>query len=131
MASVIELLRRVEQRRSINIIGLARFFLSYAWLVIASNLRVAWEVITPSNDQIEEAIVAVPLQTRSVATALLVANAISYTPGSLSIELSTDPWVLYVHVLHFTSVEQVQVSVASLEKLAMRAISDAVPAAAR
>ncbi len=127
VASMIELLRRVEQRREVNIKGLAKFLLDYAWLVIASNLRVAREVITPSNEQIEEAIVAVPLRTRSVPTALLVANAISYTPGSLSIELSTDPWILYVHVLHFTSIEQVQESVAALETLAIGAISEPLP----
>jgi monovalent cation/proton antiporter MnhG/PhaG subunit len=127
VASLIELIRRADQRRDVNLVGLVRFFANYAWLVVASNLRVAWEVITPNNDQIEEAIVAVPLQTRSVATALLVANAISYTPGSLSMELSADPWILYVHVLHFTSVEDVQESVSKLEVLAMRAISNPVP----
>ena len=129
VASLIEMFRRVDQRRVVNPTGLFRFFANYGLLVIGSNLRVAWEVVTPNNDQIEEAIVAVPLQTRSLATALLVANAISYTPGSLSIELSADRWVLYVHVLHFSSVEEVQQSVSKLEVLAMRAISDRAPTA--
>jgi monovalent cation/proton antiporter MnhG/PhaG subunit len=103
------------------------FVAAYAWTVILSNVRVAWEVITPRNDQIREAIVAVPLQTNSTAVALLVANAISYTPGSLTIELTQDPLVLYVHVLHFESVAEVQTDVARLERLVAAALGDSLP----
>jgi multicomponent Na+:H+ antiporter subunit E len=89
---------------------------------------VAWEVITPRNDQIREAIVAVPMRSNSVPVALLVANAISYTPGSLTIELTEDPLVLYVHVLHFESVEAVHKEVAALERLVVAALGEEQPA---
>lgn len=56
--------------------GLLAFVVRYAWLVCVSNARVAWEVITPSNEQIREAIVAVPMATSNSAVGLLVANAI-------------------------------------------------------
>ena len=124
VAALIELIRRVGVPRSTSLPGLLRFFRRYARMVVLSNLRVAWEVVTPNNDQIVEAIVAVPLQTQSLPTALLVANAISFTPGSLTIELSQDPMILYVHVLHFTSVDEVRHDVAALEALAMAAVSD-------
>jgi multicomponent Na+:H+ antiporter subunit E len=93
-----------------------------------SNVRVAWEVVTPSNDQIREAIVAVPMRTNSVPVALLVANAISYTPGSLTIELTDDPLILYVHVLHFETAAEVREEVARLEDLVAAALGERVSA---
>lgn len=124
VASSLELVRATAARGArIRPLGMLRFLGSYLVRVIASNLRVAWEVLTPSNEQIREAIVAVPLQTSSASVALLVANAISFTPGSLTIELTVDPFVLYVHVLHFENVEQVRAEVAGLESLAAGAIA--------
>ncbi len=125
VACSIELLRRAPvARNSIRLGGLATFAVRYMWLVFSSNARVAWEVVTPSNELIREAIVAVRLNTRQPSVALLVANAISYTPGSLTIELTGDPLVLYVHVLHFDSVAQVERDVRELEELAQRVFRD-------
>lgn len=124
VAAVIEIIRRVpEQRVRIKIGGLVSLLGHYIWMVILSNLRVAWEVITPNNDQIQEAIVAVPLRTDSVAASVLVANAISFTPGSLTIDLTEGPLVLYVHVLHFESVATVRADVAKLEDLVVAAVA--------
>jgi multicomponent Na+:H+ antiporter subunit E len=125
VAAAIEAVRRTRERPSrIRAGGLARFLAHYVWLVVLSNLRVAWEVITPSNDQISEAIVAVPLRTESVRAALLLANAISYTPGSLTIDLAERPLILYVHVLHFESIAAVLDEVDKLEDLVVAAVAD-------
>lgn len=127
-AIAVELLSRVSLRRwTMRPAAMLRFLARYVWMVVLSNIRVAWEVVTPSNDQIREAIVAVPLRSNSVSVALLVANAISYTPGSLTIELTEDPLVLYVHVLHFESVEEVRHEVAQLESLVVAALEEKAP----
>jgi monovalent cation/proton antiporter MnhG/PhaG subunit len=125
VACSIELLRRAPVARNpIRWSGLAAFAVRYVWLVFSSNSRVAWEVVTPSNELIQEAVVAVRLTTNQPSVALLIANAISYTPGSLTIELTGDPFVLYVHVLHFESVEQVERDVRELERLAKQVFRD-------
>ncbi len=126
VALTIELLRQRRSERVRIRLGAAIVFLGrYVWTVVMSNVRVAWEVVTPRNDQIREAIVAVPIRCGSVPVALLVANAVSYTPGTLTIELTEDPLVLYVHVLHFESVEAVQQDVAALEDLVCSALVSA------
>lgn len=102
---------------------LLRFLVTYLGLLIKANLRVAWEVITPSNEQIREGIVAVQLSTRSLPAALLVANSVSFSPGTLTIELGGDPMVLYVHVLHFTTAEEIRSEVWRLERLVTRAMA--------
>lgn len=125
VAIVIELIRRLSSRDTrVRPLSLLRFVAHYAGMVVVSNVRVAWEVVTPNNDQIREAIVAVPLRSKSVSVALLVANAISYTPGSLTVALDEDPLVLYVHVLHFETTDLVRAEVGRLEELAAAALNE-------
>lgn len=129
VALVVEVVRRVTAPSPrFRLGGLALFLIRYLGVVVSSNLRVAWEVITPRNDQINEAIVAVPLATESASVGLLVANAVSYTPGSLTIEMTLDPIVLYVHVLHFSDRSAIRDEVAALEDLVVRAMPQRAPA---
>jgi multisubunit Na+/H+ antiporter MnhE subunit len=128
VATSIELLgRQFTNDASLRPLGTIQFLVGYAGLVVTSNLRVAWEVITPSNEQIREAIVAVPLQSSSLAAALLTANAVSYTPGTLTVELAGDPFVLYVHVLHFESVDDVKEDVGKVERQVAKALAPRLP----
>lgn len=92
-----------------------RFFGYFLVKLVESNLVVAWEVITPGTDRVNEAIVAVPISGGSDAVVATLANAISLTPGTLTVEIERDPTVLYVHVLHLRTIEQVRVDVAELE----------------
>lgn len=76
-------------------IQLAGYFL---WELIHSNLRVFWDVVTPGLIS-RPGIVGVPLDAQSEMEILLVANLISLTPGTLSIDLSEDRRTLFVHVM--------------------------------
>ena len=60
--------------------------------------------------------------------ALLVANGITFTPGTLTVELTDDPLIVYVHLLHFKTVESARSDVADLEDLVCRALNEPVPA---
>jgi monovalent cation/proton antiporter MnhG/PhaG subunit len=125
VATVVEIVTgRGGRPRRVHPVGFVRFGMHYLWMVLASNLTVAWEVLTPSNELIREAIVACPLRTRSPASALLIANAVTFAPGTQSVELSEEPMVLYVHLLHFTTVEALQAQVARLEDLVMAAFPE-------
>jgi multicomponent Na+:H+ antiporter subunit E len=97
-----------------------RFALYFCWKLIEASAVVAWEVVTPRN-KINEGIVAVPIRGWSDGFITLVANAISLTPGTLTIEARRDPAVLYVHVLHLRDVEALRTDVRRLEELAMQA----------
>jgi multicomponent Na+:H+ antiporter subunit E len=67
-------------------------------LVVAS-LFVAWDVITPKS-YVESGIIALPLDARKDFEITLLASLISLTPGTLSIDLSEDKRVLYVHAVY-------------------------------
>lgn len=66
--------------------------------LILSNLRVLWDVVTPGQIS-RPGIVGIALRAKTDLEILLVANMISLTPGTLSIDLSEDHRILYVHVM--------------------------------
>ncbi len=78
--------------------------------LIRSNLRVFWDVITPGHIS-HPGIVGVPLTARTDVEILLVANLISLTPGTLSIDLSEDRQTLFVHVMFLDDPEKFRQSI--------------------
>lgn len=67
--------------------------------LIIANLKVAFDIVTP-KDYMKPAIVAVPLDAKSNLEITLFANLLTLTPGTLSLDVSTDKSVLYVHALY-------------------------------
>jgi multicomponent Na+:H+ antiporter subunit E len=86
---------------------LAGYFLMELML---SNLRVLWDVVTPGHIS-RPGIVGVPLRAKSEMEILLVANLISLTPGTLSIDLSEDRRILYVHVMFLDNPDRFRQSI--------------------
>jgi multicomponent Na+:H+ antiporter subunit E len=87
-----------------KLIGLVRFLLFYAKEVVLANLRVAYDVLTP-RDRANPAIIAFPLAAKTDFEILVVANLISMTPGTLSMDVSTDRKTLYIHAMFVDDVE--------------------------
>lgn len=88
-------------RKAIKILSLAGLFL---FELMMSALRVAVIVLRPDmRSALEPAIVAVPLTVTTDAEITLLANLITLTPGTLSIDVADDRSVLYVHALSMKS----------------------------
>jgi multicomponent Na+:H+ antiporter subunit E len=73
-----------------------RFAFFFLRELIHSNLRVAWDVISPKSRR-KPGIVAVPLDVSTDIEITVLANLITLTPGTLSLDVSDDRRVLYVH----------------------------------
>ena len=78
--------------------------------LFVSNFRVLWDVITPTHTS-RPGIVGVPLDAQSDLEIMLVANLVSLTPGTLSIDVSEDKKILYVHVMFLDDIEEVKRSI--------------------
>ncbi|WP_172122733.1 MULTISPECIES: Na+/H+ antiporter subunit E [unclassified Devosia] len=79
-----------------------------------SAIRVAILVLTPDlKSALRPAVVAVPLKVKSDAEITLLANLITLTPGTLSIDLSPDRSHLYVHALSVSDPQAVIDDIAS------------------
>ncbi|MFU8806572.1 MAG: Na+/H+ antiporter subunit E [Bradymonadaceae bacterium] len=86
-----------------RVIAFVFFFL---WQVIKSNVRVAWEVMTPGL-QIKPGVIGVPLTANSDMEITILANLITLTPGTLSLDVSDDRRVLYIHAMYLDDEEAV------------------------
>ena len=99
--------------------------------LIASSLRVAWLIVKPSGpSEMEPGIVAAPIRGLSDQLTSMVANSITLTPGTLTVELSRDPSVIYVHVLEAHSPDDVRAQVLDLERRIVVAFGSAEARAA-
>lgn len=91
--------RGASPARAIAKIPAALFLLVFfLWELVVANLRVAAAVLGPSS-LVRPGIVAVPLDVTSDAGIALLANLITLTPGTLSLDVSADRRTLYVHCL--------------------------------
>jgi multicomponent Na+:H+ antiporter subunit E len=106
-----------------------RFAVFFLFKLVQSSIVVARTVIVP-RDRVRAGIVAVPLHGCSDAIATLIADAISLTPGTLTLEVRRDPLVLYVHALDTRDIDGVRRDVYRLELLAVRAFGDKASIAA-
>ena len=82
-------------RRLRRILRLSALFL---FELFASAIKVGWLVIHPRL-KLQPAIVAFPLTAKSDAEITLLANLITLTPGTLSVDVSPDRKVLYIHAI--------------------------------
>lgn len=79
-----------------RILSFVGFFI---WELIKANIQVAYEVITPHYNM-KPGIVKVPLDAKTDMEITFLANLITLTPGTLSLDVSTDRKVLYVHTMY-------------------------------
>lgn len=76
----------------------------FLYELMASAVRVAMVVLHPDlKSVLKPAIVAVPLTVKSDAEITLLANMITLTPGTLTVDVADDRSVLYVHALAMES----------------------------
>jgi multicomponent Na+:H+ antiporter subunit E len=76
-----------------------KLMLVFLWELFISSLRVAWEVITPGWTM-KPGIIRIPLDVKTDAEITMLANLISLTPGTLTLDVSPDHSELYVHAMY-------------------------------
>jgi multicomponent Na+:H+ antiporter subunit E len=113
--------RRLRQvRRLVSLAGL--FF----YELLMSAVKVAIIVLKPDlRASLRPGIIAVPLDVKSNAEITLLANLITLTPGTLSIDLSEDRSKLFVHVITLETPEAVIADIKNgFEKKVMEVYAD-------
>lgn len=72
--------------------------LFFIYELFVSSIKVAWDVLTPIQTS-KPAVIAVPIEASTDAEITVLANLVSLTPGSLSIDISEDRSHLLVHAM--------------------------------
>jgi multicomponent Na+:H+ antiporter subunit E len=77
------------------------FIMFFLKELVVANLMVAYDILTP-NYRMKPTVIALPLDAKTDMEITLLSGIITLTPGSLSIDVSADRKVLYVHTLYVT-----------------------------
>lgn len=100
---------------------LLRFVGLYLWDLVLASLVIAREVITPRSGA-SPGIVEVPVRGRTPLQVASLANLVSLTPGTLTIDVGPDHDVIYVHGLHVDDADALRARVHALERRMLEAI---------
>ena len=79
-----------------QVIGFVFFFL---WELILANLRVAYDVLT-TRHHMKPRVIGIPLEARTDAEITALAYFISLTPGTLTLDVSTDRSTMFIHAMY-------------------------------
>ncbi len=85
------------------------FTLFFLKELILASFSVFFAILVPSR--LQPGVVAVPLDIRSNSEITLLANLITLTPGTLSLDVSTDRRVIYVHTIRVDDPEEFRRSI--------------------
>jgi multicomponent Na+:H+ antiporter subunit E len=87
--------------------------------LIRANLTVAFDVVTPVW-HMKPGVIAFPLEAKTEVEITMVANFISLTPGTLSLDVSDDRRVLYIHAMFLDDEDELRESLKTLERKVLR-----------
>lgn len=98
------------------------FLLYFFREVIKGSVKIAFDIATPKHFM-HPGILAVPLSAETDIEITILANIITFTPGTLSLDVSTDRKVLYVYCVYIRDEEtEVRNIKNGLEKKLLEAI---------
>jgi multicomponent Na+:H+ antiporter subunit E len=130
---VLSLLFRPEPRRhTLHPLALVRLLAVFVWRLVSSSATVVLAVLAPTPARLRSGVVGVSLSQPSTLVATIVADAISLTPGTLTLEARyaddddespTTPPVLYIHVLGLSDPAAIRDDVRRLERLVVSAVT--------
>ena len=83
------------------VLGLLGYFL---FDLLRANIRMAG-IILSRKMKLRPAVIAVPLILKSEPAIILLANLMTLTPGTLSLDISTDRRMLYLHTVYLEDAE--------------------------
>lgn len=95
-----------------------RFFLFLVFFVkelIKANVKVAFDVLTPPW-HMQPGVVALPIKAKTDLEITMLANFISLTPGTLSLDVSDDRRVLYIHAMFLNDEEELLEELKEIER---------------
>ncbi len=95
--------------------------------VLYSLVMSSWEVIKvivrPTPTSLRSGIVRVPMDRESPLTVTIVANAVTLTPGTMTLTARVDPAELHIHVLGLADAGEFRESVYDLERRTVAALT--------
>jgi multicomponent Na+:H+ antiporter subunit E len=105
-------------------LGAARLTLSVLKSLVTSSWQVVLAVLLPNAQRTATSVQHVQLKHGSAFIGAIVANAITLTPGTMSLELHAEDLTLSVHVLGEVNEAKFQADVLALEDMVANAVRE-------
>lgn len=113
---------RVTHRHRLSPWHTLRLVTRFLLDLVTSSVQVILAVLAPSPHRRRAGVVAVPLTSDSPLIHKTVSDLLCLTPGTLTVDIHTQPTVLYVHVLGLSDADALRRDVQALERRAMAAL---------
>ena len=113
--------RRAAHAHRVSPWGALRLFVYVFGQLATSNLLVAREILSPRS-RIRTGVLAYHLEHPTDEVLALIANVIALTPGTMTVEATRDPAVIYVHFLLLEDLDDGRRAIARLERLVVAAL---------
>jgi multicomponent Na+:H+ antiporter subunit E len=94
--------------------------------LVASTWQVTLAVLRPTPDRVHAEVIPVELDSTSPLVCTIVANAITLTPGTMTVDFDPDVSELRVHVLGRVDHDEFRASVRTLEQRVVAAVGTGV-----
>jgi len=111
-ALIVRLLRKSyrQEKSFIRVRNIGRYLLSFSRELVVANLQVLRIVLSP-RIRIRPGILAYQTRCRSPFGVTMLANSITLTPGTLSVDISEDNRTIFVHTLDISHPDEVRESI--------------------
>ena len=83
----------------LRVLRLLVFIVYYLKELLLSSLYVAYDIITPKS-LMRPGFVEVPIDLKNDTAIIALANLISMTPGSLTVDMTPDRKKIYIHAMY-------------------------------
>lgn len=93
-----------SSRYTLKVVQVLRLIAFVAWEIFTASLALAWLVVQPRL-RLRPAVVAVELAVETDVEIVMLANLITLSPGTLSMDISADRKTLFVHTIDLDDAE--------------------------
>ena len=87
-----------------------RFVGYYLWELVQSNAIIAYDVLTPVH-YMNPGVIGIPIDAKTDIEVTVLANLITMTPGTLSLDVSEDGKTLYVHAMYIKDPDKLRADI--------------------
>lgn len=109
-----------------NPVYAARALMVVLWSLVTSSLQVVRASLFPTPERTATSVVEIRMKSRSQLVLTLVANSITLTPGTMTVDCDVADGRLTVHVLGAIDVAEFNDQMIELEQLLLRAVGGRV-----
>jgi multicomponent Na+:H+ antiporter subunit E len=96
------------------------YVLTFVREAVVSSLDMTYRVLTLSEPPIEPEVILIPLRVQTDLGVTTIANSITMTPGSLTLDYDATQNALYVHVIDGSEPDDIVAPIRDWEDLALR-----------